>query len=124
MTDHTRVDSEANKKNCQQERNTMSDLFSPRAQRRFTRQLLEDDSGAATAEYAVATMANDGELERKSNQSTKRAFSVRSMSHGDIQGTACATQASGILTLFFRRGSGLSIVTTVHPCVATYATSS
>lgn len=57
MTDHTRVDSEANKKNCQQERNTMSDLFSPRAQRRFTRQLLEDDSGAATAEYAVATMA-------------------------------------------------------------------
>lgn len=35
----------------------MSDLFTPRAQRRFTRALLADDSGAATAEYAVATMA-------------------------------------------------------------------
>ena len=35
----------------------MSPLFTPRAQRRFARSLLADDSGAATAEYAVATMA-------------------------------------------------------------------
>lgn len=35
----------------------MSTLFTPRAQRRFVRSLLADDAGAATAEYAVATMA-------------------------------------------------------------------
>jgi len=34
----------------------MTDPFTPRAQRRMRRALL-DDTGAATAEYAVATMA-------------------------------------------------------------------
>ncbi|MFI8593403.1 DUF4244 domain-containing protein [Microbacterium sp. NPDC078428] len=35
----------------------MTDPFTPRAQRRLRRRLLDDDSGAATAEYAIATMA-------------------------------------------------------------------
>lgn len=35
----------------------MKDPFSPRAVRIARRNLLEDDAGAATAEYAIATMA-------------------------------------------------------------------
>ena len=35
----------------------MNDPFSPRAVRVARRRLLADDTGAATAEYAVATMA-------------------------------------------------------------------
>ena len=35
----------------------MKDPFSPRAVRAASRSLLEDDAGAATAEYAIATMA-------------------------------------------------------------------
>ncbi len=35
----------------------MKDPFSPRAVRAARRKLLEDDTGAATAEYAIATMA-------------------------------------------------------------------
>jgi Flp pilus assembly pilin Flp len=35
----------------------MKDPFSPRAVRSARRKLLEDDTGAATAEYAIATMA-------------------------------------------------------------------
>ena len=35
----------------------MSHTYHPIAQRKFSRALLADDSGAATAEYAVATMA-------------------------------------------------------------------
>jgi Flp pilus assembly pilin Flp len=35
----------------------MTDPFTPRAVRASRRRLLDDDSGAATAEYAIATMA-------------------------------------------------------------------
>jgi Flp pilus assembly pilin Flp len=35
----------------------MTDPFTPRAVRASNRRLLDDDSGAATAEYAIATMA-------------------------------------------------------------------
>lgn len=35
----------------------MRDPFTPRAVRVARRKLLEDDTGAATAEYAIATMA-------------------------------------------------------------------
>jgi Flp pilus assembly pilin Flp len=35
----------------------MNDPFSPRAVRAARRRLLADDTGAATAEYAIATMA-------------------------------------------------------------------
>jgi Flp pilus assembly pilin Flp len=39
----------------------MTDPFTPRAVRASRRRLLDDDSGAATAEYAIATMATVAE---------------------------------------------------------------